>query len=253
MKYREQLGFLRLEGVLAASQMMNPDWLEGCLEPLTRSATKKADETLLFIELCCEENSSLRLVCGQRDVQYIGITKDGELPETVRRLSEQIEELKKSRRVEKIHCHASCPCVAGSPIRNFSSGQGFDFRFADMEELVSMLPRYRKLCTSMSLEWPVINSLWKCEGVKKILDKCGLHFAVEVRLCQTGCVSRSQIPVGKRLKIVSTSENFAKALSHLSVCSCSEHASFNDVEWTSTGFYNKKLAESILKGVRAVS
>ena len=253
MKYREQLGFVRLEGVLAASQMMNPDWLEGCLEPLTRSATKKADETLLFIELCCEENSSLRLVCGQRDVQYIGITKDGELPETVRRLSEQIEELKKSRRVEKIHCHASCPCVAGSPIRNFSSDQGFDFRFADMEELVSMLPRYRKLCTSMSLEWPVINSLWKCEGVKKILDKCGLHFAVEVRLCQTGCVSRSQIPVGKRLKIVSTSENFAKALSHLSVCSCSEHASFNDVEWTSTGFYNKKLAESILKGVRAVS
>ena len=29
MKYREQLGFLRLEGVLAAPQMMNPDWLEG--------------------------------------------------------------------------------------------------------------------------------------------------------------------------------------------------------------------------------
>ena len=32
MKYREQLGSLRLEGVLAASQMMNPDWLEGCDE-----------------------------------------------------------------------------------------------------------------------------------------------------------------------------------------------------------------------------
>ncbi|CAK9001529.1 unnamed protein product, partial [Durusdinium trenchii] len=128
MKYREQLGFARLEGVLAASQMMNPDWLEGCLEPLTRSATKKADETLLFIELCCEENSSLRLVCGQRDVQYIGITKDGELPETARRLSEQIEELKKSRRVEKIHCHASClplPVEAQSA-RQQADGAGSD-------------------------------------------------------------------------------------------------------------------------------
>ena len=109
MKYREQLGFLRLEGVLAASQMMNPDWLEGCLEPLTRSATKKADVTLLFIEFCCEENSSLRLVCGQRDVQYIGITKDGELAETVRGLSEQIEELKKSRE-DPLPCFLSLRC-----------------------------------------------------------------------------------------------------------------------------------------------
>ena len=67
-----------------------------------------------------------------------------------------------------------------------------------------------------------------------------------VRLCRFGYVGRQGgLPVGKRLRFVSTSEAFCKPLRKYQQCTCAEHAPLNAVDWSSTGFYNAELSSAL--------
>ena len=65
------------------------------------------------------------------------------------------------------------------------------------------LPEYEKIADRMSLEWPVCDSSWKCDGVVKRLKTMRLAHEGLVALSRVGYVSSQGLPRGKRLKFVS--------------------------------------------------
>ena len=113
------------------------------------------------------------------------------------------------------------------------------------------LPEYEKIADGTSLEWPVCNSLWKCDGVEKRLKTMKLTHEGLVALCRVGYVSRQGLPIGKRMKFVSNKQGFASYMAQFKDCFCASHAPFNTVDWTQTGLYNRTLASKILKGILA--
>ena len=250
-RYRELLGFVAGEGTLAISglpaQMMCETPETGAL-----SAVRKPGGTdgPVIIELCCDEHSSLRTVCEEWGIKYFGVSEKAEEASTVKWLREQVDE-ERRQGAKHVHLHASCPCTAGSPIRNLAGDGKYDFRFAEMEEIVKRLPEYEKTADGMSLEWLVCNSLWKCDGVVKRLKTMKLTHEGLVALCRVGYVSSQGLPIGKRLKFVSNRPGFASFMAQFQECFCATHAPFNQVDWTSTGLYNRTLANRILKGILA--
>ena len=249
-RYRELLGFVAGEGILAISglpaQMMCETPETGAL-----SAVRKPGGTDgLVIELCCDEHSSLRTVCEEWGITYFGITEKAEEASTVKWLRDQVDE-ERRQGAKHVHLHASCPCTAGSPIRHLKGDGKYDFRFAEMEDIVKRLPEYEKIADGMSLEWPVCNSLWKCDGVEKRLKTMKLTHEGLVALCRVGYVSSQGLPVGKRLKFVSNRPGFASFMAQFQECFCATHAPLNQVDWTMTGLYNRTLANRILKGILA--
>ena len=165
-------------------------------------------------------------------------------------LREQVDE-ERRQGSKHVHMHASCPCTAGSPIRNLSGNGKYDFWFAELEEIVKRLPEYEKIADGTSLEWPVCNSLWKCDGVEKRLKTMKLTHEGLVALCRVGYVYSQGLPIGKRLKFVSNKQGFASYMAQFKDCFCASHAPFNTVDWTQTGLYNRTLASKILKGILA--
>ena len=113
------------------------------------------------------------------------------------------------------------------------------------------LPEYEKIVDGMSLEWPVCNSLWKCDGVEKRLKTMKLTHEGLVALCRVGYVSNNGLPIGKRLKFVSNKPGFTSFMGQFQECHCESHAPLNQVDWTLTGLYNRTLASKIPKGVLA--
>ena len=83
-------------------------------------------------------------------------------------------------------------------------------------------------------------------AVKSMLVDLELSHEAVVRLCRFGYVGRQGgLPVGKRLRFVSTSEAFCKPLLKYQQCTCAEHAPLNAVDWSSTGFYNAELSGAL--------
>ena len=84
------------------------------------------------------------------------------------------------------------------------------------------------------------------------LKSCHLSHAAEVCLCATGQKSKSGFSVGKRLRFVCTRKKFAEVLrAKFGVCSCSQHAPMNDVDFHETGKYDNALAAGILAAAAA--
>ena len=235
-RYRELLGFVAGEDILAICK--------------TPAQVMKDTDGLVIIELCCDEDSSLRTVCDEWGITYFGISEKAEEASTVKWQREQVDEERRQGK-KYVHLHASCPCTAGSPIRNLKGNGEYDFRFAEIEEIVKRLPEYEKIVDGMSLEWPVCNSLWKCDGVEKRLKTMKLTHEGLVALCRVGYVSNNGLPIGKRLKFVSNKPGFTSFMGQFQECHCESHAPLNQVDWTLTGLYNRTLASKILKGVLA--
>ena len=77
-----------------------------------------------------------------------------------------------------------------------------------------------------------------------------IHYAL-VKLCKTGCQTKESLPIGKTLKFVSNSMQFTSNLhSKLSTCECERHADMNQVNYSETACYNRKLARYILVAIK---
>ena len=142
-------------------------------------------------------------------------------------LREQVDD-ERRQGSKHVHMHASCPCTAGSPIRSLSGNGNYDFRFAELEETVKRLPEYEKIADGTSLEWPVCNSLWKCDGVEKGLKTMKL---THEGLCiQPGSSHRETIEVCFK------KTGFRKlhgTIQRLFLCfTCSFQFSWLDSDWT---------------------
>ncbi len=115
-----------------------------------------------------------------------------------------------------------CPCTAGSAVKFLGcSVEDDDVRFAELEQILKQLPNYKKVSDSMSLEWPVNSKLWGFPAVTSMLVELGLTREAVVGLCRVGYVScQGGLPVGKRLRFVSTSDAFCKPLRKFQHCTC---------------------------------
>ena len=227
----------------------------------TLSAVKGVSKTgkpaLILVELCCQENSAL--MRKSTPFAYFGITPDAETQRTVDEVRELVERASAAARrecmVPHVHVHVSCPCPSGSPIR-FLSGmnqEGDDVRFGELEPILAKLKQYRKLANTMSLEWPLRNTLWGLPGVKSLLADLGLEREAIVRLCRMGvCLeAETRLPIGKRLRFVSDSEAMCRPLRRFQACDCTEHAPFNKVNWSKTAYYNDQLARVLNSAFKA--
>ena len=242
--HREAIGFTKV----GPAQLATVSAVEGL--------AKTGKKALILIELCCQENSALKR--KNSAFAYFGISSKAEEQLTVDNLCDLVQRASAAARREgmsvHVHTHVSCPCTSGSPIR-FLSGMNDegDIRFGELEPILGKLKQYRQLSTSMSLEWPLHNALWGFVGIKELLVDLGLTKEAVVRLCRMGVASEGnpQVLVGKRLRFVSDSEAFCRPLRKYQACECAEHATFGQVDWSSTAFYNDKLARVLNGACRA--
>ena len=214
---------------------------------LAALAQEKPKKLLILVEVCCKENSSLKNTF--KGFEYFGITEKAEERSTMFKLRDDLAHARTAAHAAghetHVHMHVSCPCTAGSPVRHLScTGEEGDVRFGELEPILLSLTEYRALADTMSLEWPLHNSLWNLPGVRGLLVELKLTREAVVRLCRVGLCSKNDplVGVGKRLKFVSDCEEVCRPLRKLQSCSCERHAGFNEVNWTATGFYNEQLA-----------
>lgn len=101
-----------------------------------------------------------------------------------------------------------------------------------------------------SFELPAHNSIWKYPETQKVLFDCGLKFAADVFLCQTGITGKIGLPIGKALRFCSSAAPFCVYLEkRFGRCSCDEHAALNDAVYSKTGNYTLKLAKALIHAV----
>ena len=202
----------------------------------------------VFIEICCERNSQLRLACKTSKIPYIGITSDVQSKALQRRVCELMRQHHEAGRW--IHGHASTPCSSGSPLKGFNADKEPTASDVEWESIMKALPVIMEQCDSRSFELPWRNNIWKRELTTSVLRSLGLSQVCKVYLCQTGVVSRNNLPVGKALAFVSTSKGFSESLyRRFGTCTCVEHAPMDDVDYTRTAAYSKQLARAILRAV----
>ena len=76
-------------------------------------------------------------------------------------------------------------------------------------------------------------------------------FSGTVRLCKTGLIGKSCLPIGKQLRFVSTSGAFVTSLERrFGQCDCPEHAALNEVHFGKTALYSPVLARGILNAMK---
>ena len=201
-----------------------------------------------LLEVCCEPSPSLCVICRQKGVAYAGVVANMEEVRVFKQAQAWAQELR-SKGVW-LHVRVSTPCSSGSPLKAFTKTvTESDFLW---EPIMRAAARYLKLGDAGSFELPLRNNIWQRVGTQQLLKSCRLSHAAEVCLRATGQKSKSGFSVGKRLRFVCTREKFAEVLhAKFGVCSCSQHAPMNDVDFHETGKHNNTLAAGILAAAAA--
>ena len=121
----------------------------------------------------------------------------------------------------------------------------------EWDEIINAIGGYFKHADSCSFELPERNAIWSRPETGNLLESFNMRHQALVRLCKPGCQNTSGFPIGKTLKFVSNSISFSANLhSKLSTCTCQTHAELNQVNYTETAFYNRKLARYILVAIK---
>ena len=200
--------------------------------------------SIAIVELCCSKHSNLRKVCEVSKVPYIGVVAKVQSSGTLSRVAVCIRQWKNSSCPPWVHVHASTPCGSGNPDSVTEKDQEWD-------EIINAIGGYFKHADSCSFELPERNAIWSRPETVNLLESFDMRHQALVRLCKTGCQNKDGIPIGKTLKFVSNSAWFALNLhSKLSTCTCQIHAELNQINYTETAFYNRKLARYILIAVK---
>ena len=235
MKHRTTIGFLRVDGPVQDLMSLAP----------------ASEKGFVFVEVCCKEGSSLQKCCIDSKIPYAGVVKDVEF----RGVQRSLGRFMTGHREEGswIHMHISTPCSSGSPLKNFSSGE----TDADREWepiMTGVLSLLEEECfpDSISFELPKTNSIWNRDVTKRLIERAGLKHSQEVFLCQALYRGKDGKPINKVLRFQTTHLSFAQSLGRrFGVCFCLEHAAFDQVGWSQTGYYNRTLARAIINAAKA--
>ena len=205
-----------------------------------------AKRSLVFIEVCCRENSAICQACRDMGIQYIGISKDMEKRSVFSNLLETLKQMKQA----KVYVHVSSPCTPGSPLRNFSRDDSVSKADVVWFDVFPKVAGYLKLGDHSSFELPWRNAIWNHVMTKRTLTDAKHVHEAGVHLCATGAVTSNNQPIGKVLGFTGTSRlSMMNLRKEFGQCNCTmPHGSFSDVDWTETAYYNPKLAKVIVKG-----
>ena len=205
-----------------------------------------AKRSLVFIEVCCRENSAICQACRDMGIQYIGISKDMEKRSVFSQLVETLKQMKPG----KVYVHVSSPCTSGSPLRNFSRDDSVSKADVVWFDVFPKVSGYLKLGDHSSFELPWRNAIWNHVMTKRTLTDAKHVHEAGVHLCATGAVTSKNQPIGKVLGFTGTSRlSMMNLRKEFGQCNCTmPHGSFSDVDWTETAYYNPKLAKVIVKG-----
>ena len=176
-----------------------------------------AKRSLVFIEVCCRENSAICQACRYMGIQYIGISKDMEKRSVFSNLVETLKQMKPG----KVYVHVSSPCTSGSPLRNFSRDDSVSKADVVWFDVFPKVAGYLKLGDHSSFELPWRNAIWNHVMTKRTLTDAKHVHEAGVHLCATGAVTSNNQPIGKVFGIYGYQE---------------------------TAYYNPKLAKVIVKG-----
>ena len=149
------------------------------------------ERPLLFVELCCSEESALSLVTKQLGVRYVGVARDVQSPQVFLEVSKIVSDaLKKGFWV---HVHASTPCSSGSPLKHVST----KVTDSDVEwpVVISAVGKYFDLGSSKSFELPFHNQIWNREETKELLRLQKVSHTCQVFLCQMDCIFNREVVV----------------------------------------------------------
>ena len=209
------------------------------------------ERKLAMIELCCRDGSMIQKACETSEMKYCGVTKDVQMKGVVLQVKRFIAEQRKAG--FWVHMHVSTPCTSGSPLRNLSGSASQDD--PEWKLIMDSIPQYLEgdsLADSVSFELPRSNSIWERPETKLVLQKGKFDHAQDVHLCQAGYVGKDGLPIGKVMKFMSSHKEFCFSLrGRFGRCVCDRHSPLDQVSWTDTGFYNKRLARAILNGAKA--
>ena len=205
-----------------------------------------AKRSLVFIEVCCRENSAICQACRDMGIQYIGISKDMEKRSVFSNLVETLKQMKPG----KVYVHVSSPCTSGSPLRNFSRDDSVSKADVVWFDVFPKVAGYLKLGDHSSFELPWRNAIWNHVMTKRTLTDAKHVHEAGVHLCATGAVTSKNQLIGKVLGFTGTSKlSMMNLRKEFGQCNCTmPHGSFSDVDWTETAYYNPKLAKVIVKG-----
>ena len=243
-KHRFALGLIKVDGLDSELQELQ----ELCIVFQNQNPQGR----IAFVELCCSGYSELRRACEHSQVPYVGVMANIQKPGVLNRVRICVTEWKSKRdNPFFVHVHASTPCSSGSPLKNFHA-HVVSQSDQEWEEIMSVVSSFLKLGDSASFELPLRNEIWSRAETVAVLAEVGLNHDADVKLCKTGMTNADGIPVGKVLRFKSTSKWFEKFLhERFSECECPKHADLGNTSFTQTGFYNRKLARSLLSAVRA--
>ena len=236
-KHRYTLGLVSMDGLVF--QLMSENQL---------FVASVGMRKLAFVELCCSDFSSLRAACQFSKIPYVGVAANMQTKGVFSKVQQMMGEWQRTG--FHVHLHASTPCSSGSPLKRFSGS----VTEADLEwgDIISAVHLYMKKADSSSFELPAKNDIWSREETHTLLAQCCLDFESLIKLCRFGVKTSGGLPIGKTLKFVATHVEFTECLSRKgSGCSCEMHANLNETDFTSTGFYNRKLARAILDAAKA--
>lgn len=204
------------------------------------------ERQILFVELCCSEGWALSLVRKQLGVRYAGVTHDVQSAKVFLEVERIVLDA-----LEKgfgVHIHASTPCLSGSPLKHLSSSvTDLDIEWP---QIIAAVGKCFDLGHSKSFELPFHNCIWERSETKDLILKQRMSHTCQLFLCQMGFTSKRSKPIGKSLCFVSTHFPFVKYLHRrFGVCSCEEHASFSEVNYSETAFYAQCLARALIRAV----
>ena len=240
-RHRETLGFVAQEVPFGDLQSLQ--------QSMSTGLSVGVGQQMAFVEVCCSEKSALREACRVARMPYAGVFANVQ----DERILEEMQGFVETQRGEFrwVHVHCSTPCCPGSPLKHLTDSS--EPSASDMEwlSIIQSVERYLVLGDSKSFEPRVRNKIWKRPEAQTILHRNGLEDFADVSLCQTGLKNAAREPVGKKLRLYSTSVCFSNYLkSKFGFCN-SKHAEFHTVTRKLTGFSTKELSKAILAAARA--
>ena len=214
---------------------------------------------LIFIEICCGEESMLcKEVHRHSDsILCIRVTEDACIEKYRSQIQSFLRKVQQLKPEVSIYTHLSAPCTGGSNLISLQhdSEERRRVHFQGFCEILKHSSPILKISTDWSFELPKRNNYWKEKHVQQYLcDHAGQArlFCCAPKLCKL--LDSTEYPEGvprpsKAYLILSTCVHVIDKLMPFHTCSCQEHAVFNDVDWTKTGFYPKLMAKKFSEAV----
>lgn len=219
--------------------------------PLLGLLTAVSKRQLVFVEVCCQEDSAISRSANDLGFHYIGVTQNMEQTAVYQQVRDTLLELG----LCKVFVHLSSPCTSGSPLRHLRSLSNREPTQAEIQwfDIFPKVGKYLRLGDETSFELPWRNDIWKYDLTRRTLAQANHHYFTGVRLCATGMKNQKGMSIGKVFGFSTSSKIFKDRLSQaFGTCTCaaSQHAGLTDVSWPSTAYYNDALAKEILKSAK---